>query len=130
MELLYFNGNILDMFKKKIILVSIFILLLFFRITYSIYEFNYKYNEWKNIKKEITIISIDKIEKETIRYIGLIGRDKVIFNVKDVDNIYNFGDKITVMSSYYKNELLGNPYEFNYNRYLNSKNIFTFIFSS
>ena len=123
MELLYFNGNILDMFKKKIILVSIFILLLFFRITYSIYEFNYKYNEWKNIKKEITIISIDKIEKETIRYIGLIGRDKVIFNVKDVDNIYNFGDKITVMSSYYKNELLGNPYEFNYNRYLNSKNI-------
>ena len=123
MELLYFNGNILDMFKKKIILVSIFILLLFFRITYSIYEFNYKYNEWKNIKKEITIISVDKIEEEKIRYIGLIGRDKVIFNVKDVDNIYNFGDKITVMSSYYKNELLGNPYEFNYNRYLNSKNI-------
>ena len=110
------------MFRKKI-LVVIFILLLFCRIFFAIYVFNYKYNEWKNMKVEITVFSIDKIEDDRIRYIGFLGRDKVIFTVKDVDKIYDFGDRITIISSYYKNETLGNPYEFNYNKYLNSKNI-------
>lgn len=75
------------------------------------------------MKVEITVFSIDKIEDDRIRYIGFLGRDKVIFTVKDVDKIYDFGDRITIISSYYKNETLGNPYEFNYNKYLNSKNI-------
>ena len=72
---------------------------------------------------EITVFSVDNVKEEKIRYIGFLGRDKVIFTVKDVDNVYDFGDKITVISSYYKNEPLGNPYEFDYKRYINSKDI-------
>ena len=108
---------------KRKLLLFILLVILCIRIIYSLYVFNYKYSEWKNMNVEITVFSVDNVKEEKIRYIGFLGRDKVIFTVKDVDNVYDFGDKITVISSYYKNEPLGNPYEFDYKRYINSKDI-------
>lgn len=124
MELYNFSDNIIVMIKRKktnIYLLLFFILL--FRTSFSFYTFNYKYKEWKNEKREITVINVEKVEDDSITYIGILGIDKVIFSVKDVDDIYSFGDKIAVICSNYSIERLGNPYEFNYKRYLNSKNI-------
>ena len=124
MELYNFSDNIIVMIKRKktnIYLLLFFILL--FRTSFSFYTFNYKYKEWKNEKREITVINVEKVEGDSITYIGILGIDKVIFSVKDVDDIYSFGDKIAVICSNYSIERLGNPYEFNYKRYLNSQNI-------
>ena len=107
--------------KTNIYLLLFFILL--FRTSFSFYTFNYKYKEWKNEKREITIINVEKIEEDIVTYVGYLNIDKVCFSVKDVDNIYSFGDKITIICSNYINTNLGNPYEFNYKRYLNSQNI-------
>ena len=108
--------------KKTNIYLLLFCILLF-RTSFSFYTFNYKYKEWKNEKREITVINVKKVEGDSITYIGILGIDKVIFSVKDVDDIYSFGDKLAVICSNYSIERLGNPYEFNYKRYLNSQNI-------
>lgn len=124
MELYNFSDNIIVMIKRK--KTNIYLLLfciLLFRTSFSFYTFNYKYKEWKNEKREITIINVEKIEEDIVTYVGYLDIDKVCFSVKDVDNIYSFGDKITIICSNYINTNLGNPYEFNYKRYLNSKNI-------
>ncbi len=122
--LFIFDDSIIFMVKrKKTIIYVLMIFILALRIGYSSYTFNFKYNEWKNEKRIITVISIDKVEESSTTYVGIMGLDKVCFSVQDVDNKYSFGDKITVICSNYKISTLGNPYEFNYKRYLNSKGV-------
>lgn len=124
LALYVFSDSIIFMIKGRKTITCIFmIFILLLRAVNSIYTFNFKYKEWKNEKRTITIFNVEKIDEESVTYTGFIGKDRVCFSVQDVDNIYSFGDKITVICSYTKTKSLGNPYEFDYMKYLHSKNI-------
>ena len=49
---------------KRKLLLFILLVILCIRIIYSLYVFNYKYSEWKNMNVEITVFSVDKVKEE------------------------------------------------------------------
>lgn len=111
------------MAKKKRIVICLLLILLIFRIIVSVRMYINTRGEWKNEKREITIICVEKITEDGVTYTGKIGINKVIFSVRDVNNIYAYGDKICVLCSNYSIVKDNNPYELDYRLYLKAKGI-------
>jgi competence protein ComEC len=128
----------------KYFVIFIIIVILIIRILFCLYLFNYKYNN-EEYNKEITllILSKEKITETNISYLVRI-KEKNNFTDKFILNIYIDKDVITDVDKelYLKNygnfkygniikikgkivipKKLNNQYEFDYKRYLNSKNI-------
>ena len=107
---------------------------------FNIYKYEYKYKtDDKNKKYNVMIIEKQKEYDSKIRYVGKIDNDKFILNIytknkydskkdftesklKKVRN-YKYGDRLNISGKIVIPELLGNIGEFNYKRYLNSKEI-------
>ena len=113
--------------KVKCILI-ITIVLIVIRSAYCVYVYNFKYSEWKNNVITIKVEAIEKIDDEAVTYIVKYNRDKFLLYIKDKEKIYEYGDILKILSSNYKIEKAGNPYEFNYKRYLYSKGIVSRIY--
>lgn len=115
--------------KKYILLISI-IVLVFLSIIKKVYVFEYKYNEENNLKIRVMVISKEKEIEDKVSYIIKYDNNNFLLNIynnKTVDNVYNYGDVLEFRGSINKIEMLGNPYEFDYKKYLNSNNIVTTI---
>lgn len=130
--------------KYKYLIALVILLIVAIRIICSVYLFNYKYTN-QEFNKNITLFIINK-EKQTETYISYLVKikekdnftDKFILNIyKDKDVItvedtelycfnygnFKYGDIIKVKGKIVIPEKLNNLHEFDYKRYLNSKNI-------
>lgn len=105
--------------KKKYLYITLFILLIT-RIVYSVYLYNFKYEIWNNKIIEVKILSVEKIMEEGITYSVKYNGDQFQLYIKDKEKIYEYGDKLKILSSNYEITKYNNPYEFNYKKYLNS----------
>lgn len=112
--------------NKKIILIVV--VLLFLRIIYKSYVFNYKYTNWNNEKIVVDIYNIEKIQDEKIIYKVKYDKNYFLLSIKNQDIKYKIGDRLEILSSKYDIEKYNNPYEFDYKKYLNSKNIVSVIY--
>lgn len=121
----YLNRN-----KKKTLLYVSLILLLLVRIVVFIYRYNYKYNSFRNVTITVKVICIEKVEEERIRYRVKYNGDIFLLFLKDVNNVYSYGDEIVIRASLYEIESKGNPYEFNYKRYLNSNGFVSVLYAN
>ena len=121
----YLNRN-----KKKTLLYVSLILLLLVRIVVFIYRYNYKYNSFRNVTITVKVICIEKVEEERIRYRVKYNGDTFLLFLKDVNNVYSYGDEIVIRASLYEIESKGNPYEFNYKRYLNSNGFVSVLYAN
>ena len=121
----YLNRN-----KKKTLLYVSLILLLLVRIVVFIYRYNYKYNSFRNVTITVKVICIEKVEEERIRYRIKYNGDTFLLFLKDVNNVYSYGDEIVIRASLYEIESKGNPYEFNYKRYLNSNGFVSVLYAN
>lgn len=122
--------------KKHKILTLIFIAIIFsLSLISKIYKFNFKYKTSENTSRmEASIQSLEKEEEDKISYLVKYNGDKFILNIyknkysklnndiKKYDS-YKYGDVISFRGNITIPEKLGNPYEFDYKKYLNSKNI-------
>lgn len=122
--------------KKHKILTLIFIVIIFsLSLISKIYKFNFKYKTSENTSRmEASIESLEKVEEDKISYLVKYNGDKFILNIyknkysklnndiKKYDS-YKYGDIISFRGKITIPEKLGNPYEFDYKKYLNSKNI-------
>lgn len=93
------------------------------RAIYCIYLYNFKYDYWKNKIIEIKIDEIISVDEEDVEYSVKYNNDKFVLYLKNDGNIYEHGQKLKILSSNYEIKKYGNPYEFDYKRYLNSKGI-------
>lgn len=112
--------------SKKIVLIILIIL--FIRVIYKIYVFNYKYISWNNKKITVDIYNIEKIQDEKVTYKVKYDKNYFLLNIKDSSIKYNIGDRLEVISSKYDIVKYNNPYEFDYQKYLNSNNIVSIIY--
>ena len=115
---------------KKKSLVVIALTILFFKICYCIFLYNFKYEEFKNKKITVSINKISEIGEEGITYDVTYNNDKFLMYIKDKDEILKGGEKIQCIASNYKIETKNNPYEFNYKRYLNSNKYISRLYCS
>ncbi len=127
----------LYIYVKSHKILSTFFIILIFLLSFSIklYKFNYKYNSSENTTRmEVIVQNLEKIEEDKISYLVKYNNDKFILNVynnkysKNQNDIkkyssYKYGDVISFRGKIKIPEKLGNPYEFDYKKYLNSKNI-------
>ncbi len=130
-------------FKKrcKSILVIISVILII-SISYHIYKFNFKYED--KVISKVSIISLESISDSSIVYLARVEEgifnDHVLLKIYlDEDDSYislnkeemffnrfsnyEYNDVIYVNRKLDKNNALNNMYEFDYNKYLNSRNI-------
>lgn len=105
--------------KKKYV-YFILLILLITRVIYSVYLYNFKYKTWDNLVIEIKINSVEKISEEGITYSIKYNGDDFQLYIKDKEKVYEYGDKLKILSSNYEITKYNNPYEFDYKRYLNS----------
>ena len=103
-------------------------IILIIRTIYCIYLYNFKYSEWKNKIIDVKVENIEKITEDTVTYKIKYNRDTFLLNIRDTSYLYKYGDKIRILTSNYKIEKLGNPYEYDYKKYLNSKGIISNIY--
>lgn len=115
--------------KKIIILLMVLVLVV--RCVVQYIAFNFKYTSdisYKDYVVKITKIKKDEEEKfsaEAKLCEGNSCKDKVILNVYDTPSAsIAVGDKVYVKAKLVIPELLNNPGEFNYKRYLNSCGIY------
>lgn len=111
---------------KKVILILVIILL--FRVIYKVYVYNFKYDEWNNMKIVVEVLKIEKIEDEKNVYTVKYNNEFFLLKLDSMENSFNIGDKITLLSSKYEIKKYNNPYEFNYKRYLNSNNVVSVLY--
>lgn len=116
--------------RRKIINVIFVLIILVFRIAISIYAFNFKYKSFKNLNIEVKIIDIFKIEEEKVIYRVKYNNDNFLLSLKDVENIYEYGNKLKLNASLYDIEYKNNPFEFNYKRYLNSNGYVSVLYAN
>lgn len=130
--------------KYKHFILMIILIILIIRIIFSLYLFNYKYSDQK-FNKSITLLVLNK-EKQTetcISYLVKIKEknnftDNFILNIyKDKDVItesdeeiyyssygnFKYGDIVKIQGKIVVPKKLNNLHEFDYKKYLNSKNI-------
>ena len=103
--------------NKKFVLLLICVI--FFRIFYTVYLYNFKYDEWKNEYITIDIKEVYKVYEDKITYKVKYNGDVFLLDIKEKE-IYPYGTRMKIISSNYDITKYGNPYEFNYKRYLNS----------
>lgn len=115
---------------KRIIFIVVILIICCIRIGLCIYNYSFKYGEWKNEIKEIEIIQVEDLKEESIVYSCYLDKNKFLIQISDVDNVYNYKDKITVRCSNYKIEKYNNPYEFDYTKSLKSKGYISKIYAS
>lgn len=134
--------------KYKFYLVFFIIVCLIIRIIFSVYTFNYKYEESiKDTNIYVTILNKEKVSEKYISYVVSLNnskiikdkfllyiyKDKKIYNeVNDNDfflkhNNYKYGDILKLKGKVAYPKKLGNLHEFDYKLYLNSKNIIATI---
>lgn len=111
--------------KKIIILMAV--LLLVIRCVMQYITFNFKYtSDTKYTEYVVKITKIKKDEEEKFTAEATICeedscKDKVMLNIYDTPDLdVGVGDKVRVKGKLVIPELLNNPGEFNYKRYLNS----------
>lgn len=111
--------------KKKIILMAV--LLLAIRCVMQYIAFNFKYTS--DTKYMEYVVKITKIKKDSDEKFSAEAaiceedscKDKVMLNIYDSPDLdIGVGDKVYVKGKLVIPELLNNPGEFNYKRYLNS----------
>ena len=126
------NYDILRYMKnKKIVFLVIVVLLLFARIGYYIYTFNFKYSE-DEVVREVMVVELKKVAEERITYLVRYDKNNFLLNIygsvgkefktNDYAN-FKYADKLKINGKITIPELLHNPNEFNYKRYLNSNKI-------
>ncbi len=125
--------------KNKIVILITALIIITIRFCDKNYVFNEKYKNVESIKMNASIIEISDITEDKISYLVKYDKNKFLLNVyndknsaqkEDVDNnLYElkYGDIIEFTGTMSKNNKLGNPYEFDYKKYLNSKNIVSTI---
>ena len=114
---------------SKIIIITI-VILIFLSIIRKVYIFEFKYEAEDNLKIRAMVISKEKETEDKVSYIVKYDSNQFLLNIYDYktgDNVYNYGDVLEFRGSINKIEMLGNPYEFDYKKYLNSNNIVTTI---
>lgn len=114
--------------KNSKIIILIVLIILFIRIVYKTYIFNYKYTSWNNKKIVVDIYDIEKIQDEKIAYKVKYDKNYFLLTIKDVSAMYQIGDRLEIISSKYDIQKYNNPYEFDYKAYLNSNNIVSTIY--
>lgn len=125
--------------KRYVYLVLIIIAILILRFFYATYLFNNKYKSDIN-EKTYTLMIVEQVDnkKEKITYIVKLNRDKFLLNIYksnfednsiDISRYKNFLylDILTVNAKISIPKYYMNKGEFNYKRYLNSKNIYGVI---
>lgn len=123
--------------NHRITSVIIIILILLFSLIIKIYKFNFKY-ENNNITNRIEVVvqNLEDITENKVSYIVKYNGDKFILNIykdkysklesninKEKYSSYKYGDVLSLRGKILIPEKLGNPYEFDYKKHLNSKNI-------
>lgn len=136
--------NLFEKIKNKGKLIYIFlILIIIIRFYISKYSFDNKYSNLNiNQKFEVMVINIEKVSDSKISYLVKLKEnnkyeDKFILNLYEMKfkssnnsellkqhSKYNYGDILELTGKLTIPEKLNNPYEFDYKRYLNSKNIY------
>lgn len=114
--------------KNTKIIILIMIIILFIRMIYKTYIFNYKYTSWNNKKIVVDIYDIEKIQDEKITYKIKYDKNYFLLTIKDTSIKYQVGDRLEIISTKYDIEKYNNPYEFDYKNYLNSNNIVSTIY--
>lgn len=116
--------------NKQVKCTIFFIMIFLIRVVYCIYVYNFKYNYFSNEVIKVTIQSINKVTEQGITYNVKYNNDKFLMYMKNNDNsnLYKYGDELKVIASNYEIEKLGNPYEFDYKKYLNSNNIISSLY--
>lgn len=125
--------------NKRIICILI-VLIYSISLIFNVYKYDYKYNsDIKDMKYNVMIIEKQKEYENKISYLARVNNDKFILNIytknkydtsknyskekiKQVKE-YKYGDYIEVLGKITIPEILGNIGEFNYKKYLNSKDI-------
>ena len=141
----YFNMIKLKIYKlhkkHKYLFYSFFLFIFLISVCFNIYKFNFKYFSDKNSKKiYVKVVYIQSVSESKISYLVKINNntkysDSFILNIykdeyfnKNVDlNEYinfEYGDILVLSGKISIPKLLNNPYEFDYKKYLNSKNIY------
>ena len=103
-------------------------------IIISVYKFEYKYKGLENtINMKVKVISLKKLSEEKISYLVKYNNDNFLLNLykNKYDNninllnneVFEYGDILNLNGKINIPEVLGNPYEFNYKRYLNSNDV-------
>lgn len=113
--------------KRNKIFIIIFILMII-RVVYKVYVFNYKYDSWDNKKITVNICNVQKIKDDKVTYKVKYDKNYFLLICKTTDIDGNVGDRMEIISSKYDIEKYNNPYEFDYNKYLNSNNIVSTIY--
>ena len=115
--------------NKYVLMISIVVLVML-SVIKKVYVFEYKYNAEDNLKIRAMVISKEKETEDKVSYIIKYDNNNFLFNIynnKTVDKVYSYGDVLEFRGSINKIETMGNPYEFDYKKYLNSNNIVTTI---
>lgn len=116
--------------RKRVVMFFVIFLILFQTLTH-IYDFNFKYKE-KDTVKEVMVLSLKKVEDKKVSYLVRYNKNNFILTIysrneeKDIDKKYlnfKYADKLKIMGEISIPKKLGNPNEFDYKRYLNSKAI-------
>lgn len=115
--------------NKYVLIISI-VILVALSVIKKVYVFEFKYGQESNLKIRAMVISKEKETEDKLSYLVKYDNNKFLLNIYDfenVDNVYNYGDVLEFRGSINKHQMLGNPYEFDYKKYLNSNNIVTTI---
>ena len=100
----------------------------------SVYIFNFKYKSDVSVaRRNCVILCKNKVTDDKITYLVKYNENKFLLNItidknQDEDKIkqienFKYGDILSFRASVYIPQRLGNPYEFDYKKYLNSNNI-------
>ncbi len=111
-----------ERWKKRIFLCLALCFLV--RLGFCIYLYEYGYESEKSYTKKIVdVLEVREVTEE--RGIYLVAYEKRKFLLYDYQNrtTYQVGDRLSVNGKIVIPELLHNPYEFNYKRYLNANGI-------
>ena len=115
---------------KAIICYILLLIVVLLRIVICVHKYNYKYKSFKSMNVIVKVICIEKVEEERVRYKVKYNNDTFLLFLKDIENLYSYGDNIKIKASLYEIESKGNPYEFNYKRYLNSNGYVSVLYAN
>lgn len=117
--------------KKALVLTIIF--LLCYRIVNQIYLFEYRYNE-ESGKFRCFVIEKKKETEEKVSYLVTYDKQTFLLNLffqekeeKETLTHFQYGDILAFRGKINKLEKRGNPYEFDYKKYLNASGIVSTI---